>query len=206
MVILKKGKKGTRVPKVVDHDERREHIAAAAADAIAELGIEATKMTDVAERAGCTTGMVTYYFDDKDAVLLAGLEHVSQAMRSRVRQRLAADPADLRGALAELLPLDAARRRENRVWVSFWGRAAFADHLAREHRRLHDAEGIAMVSATIDEAQSQGTVSSALDATEEAHALLAFVDGVSTAAVFSPRRWSSSKQIQQLDRYLERLR
>ena len=49
-------------------------------------------MTDIAERAGCTTGMVTYYFDDKDEVLLAGLRSVSLVIRDRVRRRLEADP------------------------------------------------------------------------------------------------------------------
>ena len=63
-----------------------------------------------------------------------------------------------------------------------------------------------MVSATISAAQAAGTVAPELDPVEEAHTLLAFVDGVSAAASFSPRLWSSARQLERLDRYLQRLR
>ena len=61
------------MPKVVDHEERRSVIASAAADLIAEVGIEAATMKGIAVRAYVTTGAVTHYVDSKDEVILAAL-------------------------------------------------------------------------------------------------------------------------------------
>ena len=44
------------MPKIVDHDERRATIAAAAAMVIADDGVEGATMKAIASRAGVTTG------------------------------------------------------------------------------------------------------------------------------------------------------
>ena len=75
------------MPKIVDRVERRAAIAAAAADAIADEGIEAVTMKGIAARAGVTTGAVTHYFDDKQEVILAALLFVDAAMRAAARRR-----------------------------------------------------------------------------------------------------------------------
>ena len=58
------------MPKVVDIDERRAELAAAAAQLIARAGVGAATMRDVAAEAGWTTGALTHYFADKRELLL----------------------------------------------------------------------------------------------------------------------------------------
>ena len=97
------------MPKIVDHDERRATISTAAADLIAEEGIEAATMKRIGARAGGTTGAVTHYFVDKDDVVLAALLLVDGSMQRRFTTALetAATPVD---ALLAALPNDEETR------------------------------------------------------------------------------------------------
>ena len=52
-------------------DERRQAIVAAALDAFIQSGFEATKISDVAERAGVAKGTVYLHFADKEALFEA---------------------------------------------------------------------------------------------------------------------------------------
>ena len=71
------------MPKLVDHDARRAEIAAAAADAIDEQGLDRVRLVDVARRASCTTGAVSHYFPGKDAVLEAALDWAMRGYLTR---------------------------------------------------------------------------------------------------------------------------
>ena len=48
-----------------DHEAKRRELLRAATSVIAEEGLANTSLRKVAQRAGCTTGAVTYYFADK---------------------------------------------------------------------------------------------------------------------------------------------
>lgn len=73
------------MPKIVDHQQRRDAIARAASKVIAHRGLEATKLTDIGKEAGVTTGAIRHYFEDKEAVLIAALEY---AYTSSVKRML----------------------------------------------------------------------------------------------------------------------
>ena len=55
-------------------------------------------------------------------------------MNARLAQRLARDPEDVLGFLAEGLPLDRKSRAEIVVWYSFWTRRSASPALARRQR------------------------------------------------------------------------
>ena len=76
-----------------DREEKRAEIVLAATTLFTESGYDETSMSKVAAAAGVTTNTIYWYFADKDALLVAVLDHVLEA------------------ALA-----DAARERE-RPWV-----------------------------------------------------------------------------------------
>jgi AcrR family transcriptional regulator len=60
------------------HAIRREQILAAAQRVLAHKGWAATTFADICKEAGISGGVLTYHFKDKDEILLALLEHVSQ--------------------------------------------------------------------------------------------------------------------------------
>jgi len=62
---------GERVPKRVDHEERRRQIADALVRAAAARGLHATGMREVAAEAGVSLRLVQYYFGTREALMLA---------------------------------------------------------------------------------------------------------------------------------------
>jgi AcrR family transcriptional regulator len=125
------------VPKVVDSESRRLELADVTWRLIAEEGFEGTTMRRIAEKANCTTGLVTHYFANKDELLLAAVERVrvdADKRRSFLRKVRPGLPA-LREFVLTMLPLDEPRRYHWRVWISLWEQGGLKPMLAAEWRR-----------------------------------------------------------------------
>jgi AcrR family transcriptional regulator len=58
----------------VDREAKRDELVRAAAGLFTEVGFDATPMSRLAAAAGVTTNTVYWYFEDKDAVLVAVLD------------------------------------------------------------------------------------------------------------------------------------
>src|SRR5215212_9606295 len=98
------------MPRIVDHEERREAIAEATWQVIARAGPDGANMREIAREAGYTTGVVTHYFRDKRELMAFAFGLMVD--RSTSRMDGAAAESGATGALAQLLPLDEERRRE----------------------------------------------------------------------------------------------
>lgn len=59
-----------------DREEKRAEIVAAATSLFTESGYDESSMSKVAAAAGVTTNTIYWYFDDKDSLLVAVLDHV----------------------------------------------------------------------------------------------------------------------------------
>lgn len=83
-------------------DVTRERILEAALELFREHGFEATTMREIAARAGVATGAAYYYFDSKDAIVLAFYDQAQKDMAIRLEEVLAAGKdlnARLRGVI-----------------------------------------------------------------------------------------------------------
>jgi AcrR family transcriptional regulator len=69
-------------------EETRARIFRAAAKMFHERGFDATTMRDIAERAGVATGAAYYYFDSKNAIVLAFYDQARRDMAPRLEQAL----------------------------------------------------------------------------------------------------------------------
>lgn len=109
------------MPKLIDHDLRRRELVEASWQVIADEGLEAVTMRKVAAAAGCTTGRITHYFENREELLLAALRAVYSAAEERLVAAAKSDlpPAEkLRLHLEEASPLDKKRLREWKVWIA----------------------------------------------------------------------------------------
>lgn len=186
------------MPKIVDHDQRRAAIVAATCDLIASEGLDAATMRRIAERTGSTTGLVTHYFESKQAVLVAALREVHRAAGKRMFAAIASTTREsaLRAVVEESLPLDAPRRAEWRIWLAFWGQAATDMELGREqHRRYAEWTGL------LDELVSSPDGSRA-DGSTAVDELIALIDGVGTRATLDPDAFPAERQLALVDRFL----
>lgn len=183
------------MPRIVDIDQRRHELAAAAAQVIARAGVDGATMRDIAAEAGWTTGTLAHYFANKhellDFTLRASLERRS-AQRSA---RAAMAPADAIGAtLRSALPTDEATRVHWVVTVALAAAAAGDDQLAATQRDAYRDFRSYLVGLLIAAGCPDDRA-----AVTEAERLIALVDGISLQALFDPTHWSAERQRSALD-------
>ena len=128
------------VPKAVDHDQRRAEIVRAARVVLARDGIDGATMRRIASEAQCTTGRITHYFVDKDDVMIAVLRSVHHSSRQRMEAALREPDAQARleRVIEAALPLDAERRDEWSIWMTFLAHAVHSAALQAELKVRYD--------------------------------------------------------------------
>jgi AcrR family transcriptional regulator len=189
------------MPKLVDHDARRAELVEASWQVISDEGLEGLTLRKVAGAADCTTGRITHYFPDREALVLAALRAINDTTLSRTRAVLARQqpPRDiLQACLMEGLPLDKARLLEWKVWIAFWGAAASNKVLARENDGRTESwirELAALVAQVAPEC----------DATLEARLLMGLINGLGLAAAINPTPANLSNAVDAITRHLDRM-
>jgi TetR/AcrR family transcriptional repressor of bet genes len=180
----------TVMPKIVDHEERRRAIAAAAVDAIAANGLNGVKLTDIGRMAGVTTGSIAHYFADKDAVLAAALEEVCTRLFIQIGEP--DNPPNV-AEIASVLPVNEEKRKEWKVWLAYWGRATHSEALSQIHRQFY---------AEIETAVAEDMEGIHPDPHMAAAAIIAAVDGIGTRATLEPDLWPEDRQVALLDQLI----
>jgi AcrR family transcriptional regulator len=175
------------MPKQVDHDRRRRELAEAACRVIAREGVDGASLRLVGKEAGWSIGSMRHYFATKGELLAFALRHAAERIEERI-ERLPAGASPLsrlREVLAELLPLDVARREEALVWLAFLAKAAVDPGLAPfaedVWRQLHEPL-VRRVEATI----RSGELPVHLDPEREATRLQALLDGLVVHLLTAP--------------------
>jgi AcrR family transcriptional regulator len=102
------------VPKIVDHEVRRQELVEAAWRVINRVGIDATTVREIAAESGYSTGSLAHYFHSKDDILRSALERADNDIRVRLERMppRAHVITRLRHALAQALPCDDRRAFE----------------------------------------------------------------------------------------------
>lgn len=189
------------MPKIVDHVERRNELAWAACRAIVAKGIEQVTMRDVAAETGRSTGMVTYYFADKEALLTAALTTVTEACHRRIVSRAMQDPISIRELFSESLPLDKDRRLEWGVWLNYWAAIPTNQSLGSQQRQ-HYKSWHHILESALTRLEQEGKLRVGIDIPETTDFLMALVDGIGLRATLDPSGWPPGRQLAQLDRAL----
>ena len=192
------------MPVLVDHDERRRQVIAVASRLIARAGLEAMTVRDVAEAADCSTAIVSHYFHNKRELLLLTYYSSIDTSQARSDLVLAADGTDLRGYVAELMPLDEQRLIEWKVWLAFWARAVADREIAEVQRScvLRAREGILGVLRTLERME---VLVAGVDLATEARRILTTVMGLAIQVMFDPGDWPAERQHAVVDRELREL-
>jgi AcrR family transcriptional regulator len=121
------------MPKIVDHDRRREELVRVVWDVISRDGIEGVTVRKIAEQAGVSVGGLRHYFDSQRGLLLFAAKAMADKVTARVIGHLSGDlPGRDRARLLleELLPMDADRRVDVDVWLACLTRSRFDESLA----------------------------------------------------------------------------
>ncbi|MGE0729342.1 MAG: TetR/AcrR family transcriptional regulator [Acidimicrobiia bacterium] len=193
------------MPKVVDHEQRRGEVAEAVLRLVARKGVGAVTLNDVALESGWSRGVLTHYFDNKDALLEASLRHGMRTIAANLAA--AADGPEVRRALAqvleEVLPLDERRLAFSRVYVGFMAEAIVSEHL-QGYFGFNHAAWRDTIAALVRRGVQQGHIDAAVEPHPAADALAALTEGLRMRALFDAEL-TPPRQRAVLDRWLAAL-
>jgi AcrR family transcriptional regulator len=191
------------VPKVVDHEERRQELVEAAWRVINRVGLEHTTIREIAAESGFSTGALAHYFRSKDDILRSALERADHEIQDRLERipQTVHPITRLRHVVAQALPLDDRRAFELTLDVNFWARALNQPSLRALQHRDHDVWRDVVMKAVI-EAQ-QADVLHRLSAPEDVtDVIVAFVDGLGLQGLVYPELITTARTTHLLDAQL----
>ena len=190
------------MPKIVDHEQRRDEIALIACRVVARYGFEQATIVRIARAAGCTTGMIAHYFETKQDIIVAALRLILRRIEERLTH--AEGAADLLALLSEALPIDATRYIECAVWMAFWGQVPSDKRLKRINGWLH-REYLRLFERCLARGWSEWHEWPAATREQLLRSVLTFINGVTASTVASRAEWPAERQIAQLRLQLELL-
>jgi TetR/AcrR family transcriptional regulator, transcriptional repressor of bet genes len=132
----------------IDHDKRRQDIAAITIDLVAREGIEAATIRRIAAEAGFSTTAITSYFADKKELLAWAFEALATEGERRFEEALAGDPADILGPLLTMVPWCPVNVRRWKAYLAFWDQGARDAELATLLAQSTDA-GLSFVQTLL---------------------------------------------------------
>lgn len=192
------------MPKIVDVDDRRELVADAVFEVIAERSLTQASLRNVALAAGLALGSVRHYFDNQGELMVFAFRVNSERIHVRALDKLEALeeeplPTDTNGliekcalVLEELLPLDEARRADAVVHMEFMLDARTNTGLAEAAQDDYRATG-AVVGRVVLQLMGSPLAAESLVPVDEAERLIGLLDGLSVRMVLQPG-WSAPEQ------------
>lgn len=141
---------------------------------IAERGIAATRISDVAERAGTSSAAVLYWFGSKEELLSEALTWEEERFYSELTERIA-EGLSASERLASLIESSSAGG-DWTLWMEFWARALRDEGVARTRGEL-DRRWRGAIAEIVRDGQLDGEFCEA-DPDEVAATLGALLDGL----------------------------
>ncbi len=197
------------MPKIVDHDARREELLSAVSRVIVRDGLDRATVRSIAKETGYSPGVLAHYFVDKDDILTSALRLAHERITARWEEKLADTTGmeALRELVLDNLPLDDERERETRLLMNYWSRTLRTDEdgTATSQSWRRGPRLLDRLAAHVAEAQAAGEIAATEQAVEVAEQLLALIDGLSLHALLDPQRVTRERQLALATQELDRL-
>jgi AcrR family transcriptional regulator len=159
----------------------------AAARVITERGLAETRISDIAEEAGVSPGLILYYFDSKDRLLSEALTYANDQFylrTSREIRRLGSAKQQFRRLIDLSVPgylPEYGRLDEWALWIEVWVRALRDTEMAKD-REVLDQRWRAQISDIIRAGQASGEFAPG-DADALALPIAALIDGLAIQVI-----------------------
>ena len=170
--------------------DRHQEILAAAARVITERGLAETRISDIAEQAGVSPGLILYYFDSKDRLLAEALTFANDQFylrTSREIRRLPSAKDQLRRLVDLSVPgylQEFGRLDEWALWIEVWVRALRDAEMAKD-REVLDERWRSQIAEIVRAGRQTGEFTSTEDVDELALRLACLIDGLAIQVVMN---------------------
>jgi AcrR family transcriptional regulator len=180
-----------------DRDAKKTELLKAAMSVIAQEGYGGASLRKVAERAGCTTGAVTYYFANKEEMLTAVAESLFDEFDGLLEAHR--DRIDVKALLEH--GMNRTKGKSSNLWLVLFQmlaharhEAAFATVVQKRYARFRDT-----LTAILERGQKEGTIRSDIPADLLADQLSAISDGWMMMFPIEPERFRPKRLRELLD-------
>jgi len=186
--------------------ERRAEIVRAAGRIIEQKGLAGASLRAIARELGCTTGVLTHHFVNKEDLLQAALDALFRPFDQRLTtaHRDADRLASIRNMLLFILPVSATTQAAARLWLRIVLRAVVDQSLAFDYRQRYGALRHGF-KELLEEGQKTGEFAPDFDPAIEADILFALVDGLIIHTLAEPDWFPSERLVTLVDHQLKRL-
>ena len=170
--------------------DRHQEILDAAARVITERGLAETRISDIAEQAGVSPGLILYYFESKDRLLSEALTFANDQFylrMSREIRRIASAKDQLRRLVDLSVPgylPEYGRLDEWALWIEVWVRALRDADMAKD-REVLDQRWRSQIADIVRGGQASGEFTATQDADELALRLAALIDGLAIQVIMN---------------------
>lgn len=195
------------MPKIVDHDERRELIVDATWRLIERGGFERATMREIAAEAGFAHGALQRYFPNKESLLEAAFVRAHTRTNSRVAEQLERERGltALRTLCLEIMPIGRENVQESRVVVAFWDRAVQNRDLWSAHRE-NALNWRGQMLKFLRQAREDGEIATTVPDEVVVDQISAMNAGLQIMCLLLPETTTPERQLAALDALLDGLR
>lgn len=194
------------MPKIVDHQKRKEQIAEAVWRVICRSGMDSVSVRTVASEAGMSLGSLRHYFSSQSELFAFSMRLVSERANRRIAElKTTGNPRrDIEMVIAELLPLDEVRRTEAKVWLAFAGKSVSDPDILALNREVHE-QLYAGIKGMLTRLAERGLAAPGIDPDLETKRLHALVDGLVVHHASFPEQITAEEMVRIVARHLDGL-
>jgi AcrR family transcriptional regulator len=181
--------------------DRHQEILEAAAQVITDRGLAETRIQDIADRCGVSPGLILYYFESKDRLLVEALTYANDRYYLDLSRELRRTPK-AHDRLRRLIEFSVPGYRpeyalldEWALWLEIWVRALRDPQLAKEREAL-DRRWVQSIADVIRYGQQNGEFPrDGKDADDIALQLGAMMDGLAIQVLLNDALMTPKKML-----------
>ena len=195
------------MPKIVDHNARREEIARATWTIIQKYGVDGVRLRDIADQVGFTTGVFSHYFRDKGGLLRyafnLSFEHINENIASS-NKSINSGLKQFRDALVALVPDN--RNPASVAFVSMcFGIRNLNDPLLMADYKKKRKQYSQLLKSYLSDAVAQREIPIGQITGDTLDLSFAVLDGVCIAALQNPSSYPRKRAIKIIDTLIDDL-
>ena len=195
------------MPKLVDHEKRRNEIARATWVVVQRLGTERFRLRDIADEVGFTTGVLTHYFNDKSSLIRYAFNLAYQSLSDQILRSNKLSNSGLerfRNALVALVP--DKKNPESAAFVSMcFGIRNLSDPMLTADYKKKRSQYSRLLKSYICEALNNKEIRMSQITDDTLNLSFAVLDGVCIASLLNPSGYSRTRGIRIIETMIEQL-
>jgi len=178
--------------------DRHQEILDAAARVITARGLAETRISDIADQAGVSPGLILYYFESKDRLLSEALTFANDQFYLRTSREIRRLPSAV-DQLRRLVDLSVpgylpeyGRLDEWALWIEVWVRALRDADMAKD-REVLDERWRSQLADIVRAGKESGEFASMVDTDELALRIASLIDGLAIQVVMNDSKVTTER-------------